>query len=362
MGKKYLIVNIGSTSKRYAIYSNGEELFRSHLSKEEKTFITELLFANQLIADKKEINTIGIRVVAPGEYFQENRVIDQAYIRELSKVEFSAPLHITPVLEEIQRLRKEFPKAKMVGVSDSAFHTTLPEKARYYGLPKPIADKYHVHRYGYHGISFQSVVDKLRPLPKRTIICHLGGGSSVAAVLNGKSIDTSMGFTPLEGLLGGTRVGSIDPGAALYLGNKHKLSSKKLEAYLNSECGFKGLGGSADMRALLELEKSPDKKKAARAKLVIETFIYGIQKYIGSYTATLNGLDLLVFTGIMGEESDIIRSRICKGLDQLGIILDPKANKHVNEGLISAKRSKVKVTVIISGEMREIYKETRKLS
>ena len=363
--KKYLIVNIGSTSRRYAIYSDDHELFSSHLSKKEKIFISDLLFAEELIQDKSDISAIGIRVVAPGVYFLKNRVINKRYLTELRKVESSAPLHITPVLEEIRRLKKEFPETKLIGVSDSRFHKDFPDKARTYGLPYKIAEKYDLHRYGYHGISFESVVDKLRqqgPLPKKLIICHLGGGSSVTAVNNGKSVDTTMGFTPLEGLPGGTRVGDIGPGAVIYLSEKLKTSCKKLEHFLNTECGFKGLGGSQDMMILLELEKSKDKKKAKKANLAIELFIYKIRKYIGAFTATLDGLDMLVFTGVMGEESNIIRRRICTGLDHLGINLSQKLNKEIQQGIISPKASKVKVAIVLSSEMNKIYKETRKLS
>lgn len=388
--EKYFIVNTGSESKKYALYAGKKRLFFAHLEKEGKKFVmtvvsrgqtkktiisrqnfikaVEFVFQSMIfskvIADKKEISGIGMRIVAPGGYFQKHRRIDKDYFSRLIKEKLEAPLHIVPIIEEIRTLRKVFSGMPLAGISDSAFHSSLPDHSKFYALPAGIISKLDIRRFGFHGISLQSIIGKIRffsgKIPARVIICHLGGGSSITAVKSGKSFDTSMGFTPLEGLPMGTRIGDIDAGAVIYLAQKNKLNLNQLEKYLNSRCGLLGLSGiTGDIRELLNLEKQNNKK----AVLALEIFIYKIRKYIGAYIAALNGLDLLVFSATIGERSFIIRSRICKNLDQLGISLDEKKNIKVvsRDGRIHKNSSRVKIAVLTTDEMEEIADQTRKI-
>ncbi len=355
--EKILIVNIGSSSKRYALYQD-KELFNIHIYSFKDEFILEYeddklkineleyknslkLFISRFLSNLNEIKAIGIRVVCPGKYFLYNKLIDYKYIRKLEDMKDILPLHIIPVLEEIKNIKKLFPKIKLIGISDSSFHKTISEEARHYAIGKKEAEKYGIHRYGYHGISVRSVLDKSKNFikAKKIIVCHIGSGVSLTAIENYKSLDNSMGFTPLEGIFGGTRVGDIDPGAVIYLSKK-----LNLEEYFNHKCGFSGLTGKSDIRELLN------------NKFALNLFSYRIKKYIGSYIAVLNGLDLIIFTGAVGENSSKIRELICKDLDNLGINLNKKENLNVKEGFIHS--GKVKILVLKTNEMEEIYRET----
>jgi len=322
MDKKYLIINIGSTSKKYALYSD-KELFFINLN-EDVELILKLLISKNLIVNKNEISGIGIRIVAPGDYFLDNKFIDNSYLLRLKKAEEIAPLHIKPVLSEIQKLKILFPSIPIIGISDSAFHKYLPEISKNYALPKNITKKFEIYKFGYHGISISSILSQLKNIPKKIIICHLGGGSSVTAIKNGKSFDTSMGFTPLEGIYGSTRIGDIDPGALIYLSKK--FNSKELEDMVNNKSGLLALGNS-DMKVLLKSSKK-----------AVDTYVYKVKKYIGSYIAALNGVDLIIFSGAIGENSEIIQSKICEGFIQ---------------------EQKIKISVVKSNEMEEIAKQTK---
>jgi len=384
----YLIVNTGSSSKKYALYTEGKELFKLHFEhengdiaattkigeKSHKTvvsqaqyesslkYLLEVLLSNKVISDKGEITAIGVRIVAPGNYFLENRIIDEKYIVKLQEARQQAPLHLEPITSEIEKIKSVLPGIPMMGISDSAFHSDLSPQARLYNLPDSMAAKFGIYRFGYHGIAAQSVVNKLKILlgsvPPRTILCHLGSGSSIHAVKDGKSFDTSMGFTPLEGVTMGTRIGNIDAGAVLYLLQKSGMSPTELENYFNTECGLLGLSGKTpDIRELIELEKSGN----AGAKTALDAFIYSVRKYIGAYAAAMNGLDLLVFTATIGERSSIIRERICRGLTGLGVVIDNEQNDQTisRDGLIhKEKESSVKVAVTVTDEMGQMAKET----
>ena len=386
--KNYLAVNTGSASKKYALYDeSGQELWRAHFEKEGKGFIVNFQASDRsekieikkkdfdnaiafLLARRPALRSFsegeadslavaGVRVVAPGEYFSSNRSIDERFLKKLEAAAEQAPLHIAPALTEIKQLRKIFPDLPMIAVSDSAFSAEMPDHSRLYSLPESIAAKLGIYRYGYHGISLRSIVGKVEKMlgrmPSRVVICHLGSGSTVAAVRDGKCFDTSMGFTPLEGIPMGTRIGNIDAGAVIYLAKKSRLSLEKLEDFFNKECGLLGLSGkTADVRELLELEEKSD-KKSARA---LEIFVYHIKKYIGAYAAAMGGLDLLVFTATIGERSFIIRRRICTGLENLGVALDEiKNNATVSvDGFIGTANSSAKVAVIPTDEMGEIYR------
>ena len=382
MEKKYLIINLGSTSKRYSLYLQGKSVLDLSLQKKGSgysasakhhdvaeeievpksefsnsvKFVKDSLLEFGIIEDIKEISAIGIRIVAPGNYFLKNKVIDANYVKELESAEENAPLHIAPVLSELKQIKKILSGIKVVGVSDSSFHHPLPEKTKVYAIPKSDAKKYGVYRQGYHGLSVASSVRYLRSsglLKKKTIVCHLGGGCSIVALNNGRSVDTSMGFTPVEGVFGSTRSGDIDAGAMIHLGKKLKLSLSGLESYLNNKSGLSSLAGNGDMRIVLEKAK----KGNVDSKQAIESFVYKVRKYIGAYAVALGGLDCIVFTGAMGVGSQYIRSKICEDLGCLGVSIDPSKNRKTDdkEGFVQSGKSKVKVILIKPREMQEIY-------
>ncbi len=397
---KILVINRGSASEKYAIYEEGKSLGFLHLekadgcqdyastlyfnnseeileSKEEKCitkkeFNNSLNYALNLFRDKgilvgknikeakKEISGTGIRIVAPGKYFQADKIIDNIYEKEVKKVLHNAPLHILPTFELIKELKKVFKKVPIVGISDSDFHDTLPEKAKYYGLPFSDTKKYQLERFGYHGISIESILHKLKsegPIPERLIICHIGSGVSLTAIKNGISVDNSMGFTPLEGVMMATRAGDIDPGTVAFIGERLNLKGNKLQDYLNKKCGLLGVSEkSSDVRDLLTFEKQGD----AQAKLALDMYAYKLQKQIGAYFAVLGGLDTIVFTATVGERSFIMRERICDGLESLGIKIDKIINNQ-SEGVdadITAPASGVKVLVRKTDEMGQIARDT----
>jgi acetate kinase len=265
-------------------------------------------------------------VVAPGAYFLQDHEIDDGFIQRLEMHEQKAPLHIAATLGELRMLRKEFGSATIVGVSDSNFHITKPDYAWNYGISLDLADQFDIKRFGYHGISSASVVEVLRgkrpPLPSRLIICHLGSGASVTAVHRGKSVDTTMGYSPLEGVIMSTRSGNIDYAAARTIKNICDFTDESLEEYLNTQSGLLGLGGSGDIRELLRREQEGDNQ----ARLALATYVHSVQKAIGQMAAVLGGVDALVFTGTVGERSAPIRSRVAAKLHYLGLVLDEVAN------------------------------------
>jgi len=391
MSKKYLIINTGSTSKKYAFYNDREKIYNAHFETEKdkitlsetigkncnkKTFkkseysdavkiVIDSLIKEKIIKDKKEIDGVGIRIVAPGKYFLANKKVDAQYLKFANDAVKKVPLHLGPALEEIKNIKKFLGnKISIFGISDSTFHSTIPEHSKLYAIPIKHTRKFGLYMCGYHGISVQSVTKRaenfLGKLPKKVVVCHLGGGGSVTAVLDGKSIDTSMGFTPLEGLVMATRVGDIDAGVVIELSEKLKKTGKDLEKYLNNECGLLGLSGkSGDLRDLLKLEKEGHEDSI----MAIKVYSNRIKQYIGKMAATLGGIDLLILAGTIGERSPIMRERICDGLQFLGIEIDKNLNKK-SEGIecsISKKGSKVKVLIIKTDETEEIAKETLKL-
>jgi acetate kinase len=297
---RVLCVNVGSESRKYAYYEGDDELWSEHIENRHERLNPVRL--------RDKFDVVAMRVVAPGAFFQLHRGIDIEYMHHLERARELAPLHVEPIIKEIQYFKNHFPKVPQVAISDSAFHATIPAHARQYAIPAEDAKKLGIEKYGYHGISLSYVVDTLKKkksLPGRLIVCHLGGGSSITAIKDGKSIDTTMGMTPLAGLPMATRVGDIDPGALVYLATAKKLTNEKLEEYLTTDSGFLGIAGTADMRELLAREKTDP-----GAALAIQMFVYQIQKYIGAYTAALGGLDTLVFTGTIGERSEPIRSKV----------------------------------------------------
>lgn len=383
---KNLIINTGSASKKYSVYHDLDCIYSAHFETEDENYIVTEFFSGQkqknkidykifkdalayilsslitkkIIMTMTDIRAIGIRIVAPGEYFFNNKIIDKEYLLMAKKTLEKVPLHLGPALAEIKVAQKVFKNINIIGMSDSAFHQTLPKKAKYYAIPIAHSRKLGLQKFGYHGISIQSVVNQIRTrlkvLPSRIIICHLGGGASVTAIKDGQSIDTSMGFTPLDGLVMATRVGDIDPGAVVYLADKLKLKTKQLEDYFNNKCGLLGLSGrSSDVRELLKYEASGE----VDSTLALEIYADRLKKHIGGAAAILNGLDLLVFAGTVGERSFIMRERICQGLEFLGIELDKKIN-NLSEGIeaeISKANSQTRVLVMKTDEMQEMARE-----
>jgi acetate kinase len=257
-----------------------------------------------------------------------------------------------------------FAGVTLFAVSDSAFHKNMPAVAATYALPKEWVAKFGLQRFGYHGLSLESISDKLRPLlgyvPKRVIVCHLGSGSSITALKNGESIDTSMGFSPLEGLVMATRAGNIDSSIVCLLAEKSGLSPLEIQQRLNSVSGLLAIGGNKDIRQLLEMEKSDDKD----ASLALQLFVYNIRQYIGSYIATLNGIDALVFTGTIGERSAIIRARILENFDFLKLKLSNSANQKLlgeTDGTINSSFASVKILVLCADEASIIAKNVKAL-
>jgi acetate kinase len=313
-----------------------------------------------------EIHAVGHRVVHGGEEFTGSVVITSHVIDSIKRFADLAPLHNPPNLTGIEAAMHALPDAVQVACFDTAFHTSIPPVAYIYGLPYDIYEKYRVRRYGFHGTSHRFVARRCAALmgmdktQANIITCHLGNGCSITAVKEGKSVDTSMGLTPLEGLVMGTRCGDIDPAILFYLGDKG-YDMKKLNAMCNKQSGLLGISGvSNDMRNLVDLCEQGNE----RAKLAIDIFNYRIKKYIGTYTAVVGRLDAVVFTGGIGENNAFIRSEVCGGQSQIGIDISVSRNTAAEpkERLISSDASRVKVYVIPTDEERAIAGDTYELA
>ena len=310
-----------------------------------------------------EIGAVGHRVVHGGEKFASSVVITEEVKKAVEECNDLAPLHNPANLIGVNACQKLMPNTPMVAVFDTAFHQTMPEKAYMYGLPYAYYDKYKVRRYGFHGTSHSFVSKRAAEIvgvpydATKTIVCHLGNGASVCAVLNGKSVDTSMGLTPLEGLVMGTRSGDIDPAILEFIAKKENLDIEGLMKVLNKDSGVYGLsnGLSSDFRDLSAAAEDGNEQ----AKVALEVFAYRVAKYVGSYTAAMNGVDNIVFTAGIGENDKEIREEICGYLEFLGIEIDKEANaKRGEEVIISTPDSKVKVLVIPTNEELAIARET----
>ena len=315
-----------------------------------------------VVASLDEIGAVGHRVVHGGEKFASSALITEEMIKAVEECNDLAPLHNPANLIGIRACQELMPNVPMVGVFDTAFHQTMPEKAYMYGLPYEYYDKYKVRRYGFHGTSHSFVSKRTAEFLGRayddtkTIVCHLGNGASICAVLNGKSVDTSMGLTPLEGLVMGTRSGDVDPGALEFLAKKEGLDITGLLNMLNKKSGVHGLSGiSSDFRDLAAGAEAGNKQ----AQIAIEVFAYRVAKYVGSYVAAMNGVDAIAFTAGIGENDGSIREKVCSYLGYLGITIDKEANsKRGEEIVISTADSKVKVLVIPTNEELAIARET----
>ncbi len=315
-----------------------------------------------VLSTLEDIEAVGHRCVHGGEEFFCSKLIDDQVIAQIKKCSDIAPLHNPANLLGINAVSEALPSVPQVAVFDTAFHQTMPSYAYMYALPYEYYDKYRIRRYGFHGTSHKYVSAKgakftgLDINNSKIITCHLGNGSSVTAVANGKSIDTSMGFTPLEGVIMGTRCGCVDPDVVTYLQEKEGLSAAEMSRVLNKKSGFLGLSCvSSDARDLNDAANAGD----AKAKLTLKKLVYDVTKYIGAYAAVMNGVDLIVFTGGIGENNSRMRRRVCENLTYLGVKFDYEANVATGkDALVSLPDSKVKVAVITTNEELVISQDT----
>ena len=384
--KLILITNPGSSSRKYALYKGTDLVCSLHFEFEGKGIICTLKKAdgskkvlkqtfkeltstvaniNRILTEEgylggmSKIYAILARVACPGEYFTKDHIVDTEYLKALEKGKKRAPLHVPVVAGEIEHFVRSFKDTPILAISDTSFHTDRPDLMKYYGFDTDIADKADIKKFGYHGLSIGSIVNYMKEqdiLPEKLIVCHLGSGSSLTAVFEGKSLDTTMGYSPIGGLLMATRCGDMDPAAALalkrYLGYE---SDESIEKYLNKECGLLGVSGqSDDMREILRLRDEGDKKGTFAHAM----YVYRVQSCIGQMAASLGGVDAIVFTATIGERSDEIRRTVTQKLNYLGFSLDDDKNlgdfeeRHVN---IAADGSKP-IWVIRTDEFEEMLR------
>ena len=396
---KILVVNAGSSSLKYQLIDmeteqviakggcerigiegsllkakgNGKEKVFEKPMPNHKVAIELVLNALQdeeigVIKSMDEIGAVGHRMVASGEFFNKTTLVTDEVIKTLEEKTFElAPLHNPPAVTGVRACIEVMPGTPMALVFDTSFHATMPEKAYLYGIDYEDYKKYGVRKYGFHGTSHKFVSSEAakylgkKPSELKIVTCHLGNGSSISAVDGGKCIDTSMGFTPLAGILMGTRSGDIDASAVEFLARKKGMTHAEVINYLNKKCGVAGISGvSSDFRDLLAGQEAGNE----RCTLALDMFAYQTLKYVGSYAAAMGGLDCIVFTAGIGENTPTVREDVCKNLKFLGVEFDSKANDAKANGKIleiSAKNSKVKVLVIPTNEELVIARETAEL-
>lgn len=312
--------------------------------------------------DLEEIDAVGHRVVHGGEQFKGPALVNKEVINEITKLSKFAPLHCQPNVTGIDVLQELLPNIPHVAVFDTAAHASMDFKAFLYGIPIEYYEKYKIRKYGFHGINHSYVAHEAarllnNPLEKLKIItCHLGNGCSITAFEKGNSIDNSMGLTPLEGLVMGTRCGDLDPSVIIYLLEELELTMEQMTDLLNKKSGLLGLCGKSDMRDIIAMAKRGDKA----SKMAIEIFVYRIQKYIGAYIAALNGVDAIVFTGGIGENSSCIRALVAKNFSYLGVIVESEENEK-NKMIFSASNSPVSLMAIPANEEMVIARQTYQL-
>lgn len=391
MEKLFLVTNPGSSSRKYALYNNDQEICTLHFEMEGKDVVCTLKtpdgnkrkltgkfkkltetvkYAKEILeqegylsADAK-LAAVLARVVATGDYFAADHLVDDDALRHLEEAKKRTPLHVPVVAAEIETCVKEFHGTPVIIISDSAFHTTRDAAHTYYAIDKDLADRAEIKRYGFHGLSVGSISQYLQQqglAAEKVVVCHIGSGSSVTALLNGESYDTTMGYTPLEGVMMATRCGDIDAAAAMAIGRELHLEGEQLESYLNKECGLKGVSGETDdMREVLSLRADGD----ARAELAYEMYIYRLQRAIAAMAAALQGIDALVFTATIGERNAEIRRDIVSGLGYLGFKLNGTKNADGLDDqrhcLISTSSSKP-IYVIQTDETGEMIRRAQHL-
>jgi acetate kinase len=392
--EKILVINVGSSSLKYSFYDTTDESrhakglierigiedtrikhlgpkgeVKRELGKRDhaaafKAMIAELTSKETgVIGRTSEVSVVAHRVVHGGEKFTEATLLTDELVAKMEKLNPLAPLHNPVIIAGIREMRKLFPAVPHVGVFDTAFHHTLPAYAFLYGLPHEFYEKKGVRRYGFHGTSHNYVALraaeflKRRPNELRLVSCHLGNGASICAIDHGRSVDTSMGFTPLEGLIMGTRCGDLDPGVLAFLEREEKLSASKSEEMLNKKSGLLGLSGvSSDMREVLRAADQGHQ----RASIALKAYCYRIRKYIGAYVASMGGVDTVIFTGGVGQGSAVVRALALQGLECMGIRLDGSRNQDApadETSRISTDYSKVAVLVVSTDEERMIARE-----
>lgn len=395
---KILVLNCGSSSIKYALYdmdtktvmtsggaervgldgafvkvklANGEKRKVMHDIPEHTEgvkFIFSLLVDPEIgvIKDLKEIDAVGHRTVHGGEKFNKSVRLTEEVLKVYEECNDLAPLHNPANLKGIRAVQELMPEMPQVGVFDTAFHQTMPKEAFMYALPYELYEKYGIRRYGFHGTSHRYVSQRVceflgvKPEGKKIITCHIGNGASIAAVKDGKCVDTSMGLTPLEGLIMGTRSGDVDGGALTFIEKKLGLDADGLSDLLNKKSGMLGITGvSSDMREIEEAYENGNE----RAKLAFDMYFYRIRKYIGAYAAAMDGCDIIVFTAGVGENQPSLREEVCKKLTYLGVEIDVEKNKNLRgkEALISTPESKVAVCVIPTDEELMIASDTMAL-
>lgn len=392
---KILVLNCGSSSVKYKLIETdsnavlaqggvekiglpdsflkltheGEKVVLEHDMpdhKEAVDFIFKTLLGKQYgcIKSLDEVDAVGHRVVHGGESFSESVLIDDAAMAKIIECIDVAPLHNPANIAGIKAVEALIPGKPQVAVFDTAFHQTMPAKAYMYALPYEMYEKYRIRRYGFHGTSHRYVSKRtceylgIDPAKTKMICCHVGNGASISAVLNGKSVDTTMGFTPVEGLMMGTRTGDIDAGALTFIMEKEGLDAKGISTFVNKKSGMQGLTGiSSDMRDIYNAMMEGDE----RAKMALDAYAYRIKKYIGAYAAAMNGVDVIVFTGGVGENHSYTRRLVCSDMDYLGIKIDFDLNEkiHGDEAVLSTADSKVKVCVIPTDEESMIASDTK---
>lgn len=317
---------------------------------------------NRIVEDDSELLGIGHRVVHGGESFREPTVIDEGVVEAIRALVPLAPLHNPANILGIEAAMARFPRVPQVAVFDTAFHHTLPPHAFHYALPHEWYRDLHIRRYGFHGTSHSYVSGEaaryLGQAPEHVnlITLHLGNGASAAAIQGGRSVDTSMGMTPLEGLIMGTRSGDIDPAIHFYLLRHARMSADEMEKSLNSSSGLKGVCGISDMRGIIDTAGRGDE----RARLAVDMFCYRIKKYIGAYVAVLGRVDAVVFTGGIGENSGPVRASICGGLEHMGLSVDEGRNAAASGNITEIQKDKapIKILVVKTDEEREIARQT----
>ena len=393
---KILVLNCGSSSIKYQLFNmeskeviakggiekiglHGSFLKNSRIDGNEVKLVGEIIdhqagieyILGVLISenhgslqDLNEIDAVGHRVVHGAEKFRSSVLIDEEVIQNIEGCIDLAPLHNPPNLKGIYAIRDLMPDVPQVAVFDTAFHQTMPDYAYMYAIPYSLYKKYGLRRYGFHGTSHRYVSSRACDLlevdynKQKIITCHLGNGASVTAIRDGKSIDTSMGLTPVEGLMMGTRSGDLDLGILTYIMNREEITINTANTLINKHSGILGVSGvSSDMREVEEAAENGNE----RAQLALNMYHYRIKKYIGGYIAALEGLDILVFTGGIGENASLTREEVCKGMKYLGIEIDYEKNKTIRKqaAVISTDQSKVKVVVIPTNEEYIIARDTK---
>ena len=318
------------------------------------------------IKNFSELDAVGHRVVHGGETFHSSVLITKEVVNKIEDCIDLAPLHNPPNLKGIYAMQELLPNVPQVGVFDTAWHQSMPSKAFMYAIPYSLYKKYSIRRYGFHGTSHRYVSQRACEIlnvdfkTQKIITCHLGNGASMDAIDHGKSVDTSMGLTPVEGLIMGTRSGDLDLGVLTYIMRKEQIGINTANTLINKFSGMLGISGvSSDMR---EIEAAAEQEKDERARLSLEMYNYRIRKYIGAYTAAMGGLDILVFTGGIGENSKLVRKGVCKNFEFLNLVLDNEKNKVMGEeAIINTEQSRVKIAVVPTNEELVIAQDTMSL-